>query len=86
MSPKEAKLTEQEARLLSRLNHPNIVTFWESFVSSKGHANSLYIVMEFANGGDLDQFLKKRRGRHMNESEILQLFVQISLGLKVRYK
>ena len=46
MSPKEAKQTQQEATLLAHLNHPNIVSFWESFLSG----NNLYIVMEFANG------------------------------------
>lgn len=46
MSPKEAKQTQQEASLLARLNHPNIVSFWDSFLSG----SSLYIVMEFADG------------------------------------
>ena len=46
MSPREAKQTQQEATLLSKLNHPNIVSFWESFVTG----TNLYIVMEFANG------------------------------------
>jgi NIMA (never in mitosis gene a)-related kinase len=78
MSKKEAKQTEQEAILLGRLRHPNIVSFWESFSSGA----NLYIVMDFADGGDLDQFIKKRRGRNMNEGEVLQLFVQISLAIK----
>lgn len=46
MTVKEAKQTEQEASLLSRLDHPNIVAFWESFVTG----SNLYIVMEFADG------------------------------------
>lgn len=46
MTTAEAKQTEQEASLLARLNHPNIVAFWESFVGG----DNLYIVMEFANG------------------------------------
>lgn len=46
MTAKEAKQTEQEASLLARLDHPNIVAFWESFVNG----SNLYIVMEFANG------------------------------------
>ena len=46
MTPKEAKQTELEASLLARLDHPNIVAFWESFLSG----TNLYIVMEFANG------------------------------------
>ncbi len=49
MSRKEAKQTEQEGTILARLNHPNIVTFWETFSSP----SSFYIVMEFADSGDL---------------------------------
>ena len=47
LSRKEALLTEQEANLLKKLQHPNIVTFWESFSEN----SNLYIVMEFASGG-----------------------------------
>ena len=46
MDSKNKKATEQEATLLSRLHHPNIVTFMESF-SDKDH---LFIVMEYADG------------------------------------
>ena len=63
MSREEAKRTEQESTLLARLNHPNIVFFMESFTSQ----GSLYIVMEYADGGDLDSFLKSRRGNLIKE-------------------
>ena len=33
-------------------------------------------------GGDLDQFLKRRKGNLMTEMEVLQLFVQIALAIK----
>lgn len=33
-------------------------------------------------GGDLDQFIKRRRGRYLTEVEILELFVQIALAIK----
>jgi serine/threonine protein kinase len=46
LSPKEARQTQQEASLLERLNHPNIVSFWDSFVIGP----NLFIVMEFADG------------------------------------
>lgn len=46
LSQKEAKQTQQEASLLARLNHPNIVSFWESFLNDQ----KLFIVMEFADG------------------------------------
>ena len=50
LDSRNRKATEQEATLLSRLNHPNIVSFWDSF-SDKDH---LFIVMEYADGGDLE--------------------------------
>lgn len=78
LSPQQAKLTVQEASLLSKLNHPNIVTFWESFTTS----NNLYIVMEFADGGDLYALVKGRNGKYMDEIKVLDIFIQISLGLK----
>ena len=78
MSRKEAKATEQESTLLSRLQHPNIVAFWESFHEK----SSFCIVMEYADGGDLSNFIKARKGRNMNEGQVLQLFVQIALAMK----
>lgn len=70
MTPKEAKQTELEASLLARLDHPNIVAFWESFVSG----TNLYIVMEFANGtASTSNFVL-----HLNK-------IQITFGLHVDY-
>lgn len=80
MSRKEAKQTEQESTLLSRLQHPNIVSFWEAFhETSKG---CFCIVMEYADGGDLSNYIKARKGKYMSESQLLQLFVQITLAMK----
>jgi NIMA (never in mitosis gene a)-related kinase len=82
MSRKEALLTEQEATLLKRLQHPNIVSFWESFVTS----NSLYIVMEYADGGDLDHYIKAHAKavprREIPEKQVLHMFVQLALAIK----
>lgn len=78
LSRKERQSTEQEACILSKLCHPNIVTFWE-VVSTSQHLN---IVMEFADGGDLTSYITKRRGRLIPEAQVLNLFVQISLALK----
>ncbi len=82
MGRKEALQTEQEARLLSRLNHPNIVTFWESFQETSQGKLNLYIVMEFADGGDLSNLIQARKNRLMSENQVLNIGVQISLALK----
>lgn len=82
LSKKEALLTEQEATLLKRLQHPNIVTFWESFVTN----SSLHIVMEYADGGDLDHYIKAHAKavprRDLPEKQVLHMFVQLSLAIK----
>lgn len=82
MSRKEAQMTEQEASLLKRMQHPNIVTFMDSFVDNR----ALHIVMEFADGGDLDKWIKdftrRNRGRTIPEKDVLGLFLQLSLAIK----
>jgi NIMA (never in mitosis gene a)-related kinase 1/4/5 len=78
LSKKELKATEQESCILSKLCHPNIVQFWEA-ITTKQHLN---IVMEFADGGDLTNYITKRNGRYISESQVLNLFVQISLAIK----
>jgi NIMA (never in mitosis gene a)-related kinase 1/4/5 len=82
LSKKEQKLTEQEAALLRNLHHPNIVQFWDSFINS----STLHIVMEFADGGDLDTYIKnyirKNGGREMPEQQVLNFFIQLCLAIK----
>ena len=38
--------------------------------------------MEFADGGDLYGLVKARNGKFMDETKVLDIFIQISLGLK----
>ena len=46
---KEAAL--READLLARMNHPNIVKYYDSFERS----GTMFIVMEYAEGGSLEE-------------------------------
>ena len=80
MSEKEKKQTELESILLGKLSHPNIVTYWESFVDN--NSGKFCIVMEFADGGDIDSYIKSRKGRYFPEAEVLRIFVQICLAIK----
>ena len=49
MSEEEIKKTLDEAKILEKLDHPNIIRFIESYVVN-GHKKSLCIVMDFADG------------------------------------
>ncbi|XP_022062151.2 serine/threonine-protein kinase Nek5 isoform X1 [Acanthochromis polyacanthus] len=78
MSAKEKEASKKEVTLLSKMNHPNIVAFIGSF-QERG---SLYIVMEFCDGGDLMKKINMQRGNPFTEQQIVDWFVQICLGLK----
>ena len=83
---KKIKVTERdrqvalrEGRVLAALDHPNIISYKESFMVGR---NQLCIVTDYADGGDLQSLIEARRssGRHFSEDEVLDLFVQICLG------
>eukprot|EP01135_Chromosphaera_perkinsii_P000738 Nk52_evm26s151 gene=Nk52_evmTU26s151 len=67
-----------EVKVLSGMQHPNIVSYQESFEEN----DNLYIVMDYAEKGDLYKKIRDRRGVHMPEEQILDLFVQICLAMK----
>ncbi|XP_029458648.1 serine/threonine-protein kinase Nek3 isoform X2 [Rhinatrema bivittatum] len=70
--------SRREAVLLAKMKHPSIVAFRESF-EADGH---LYIVMEYCDGGDLLQTIKRQKGKLFPEEKILHWFVQMCLGVK----
>ena len=65
MSEREKAETLKEAQILEALQHPNVIRFREVYKTKKGH---LCIVMDFADGGDLDKLIKAQRGRFFKES------------------
>uniref|UniRef100_UPI0037E7B9C2 serine/threonine-protein kinase Nek5-like n=1 Tax=Semicossyphus pulcher TaxID=241346 RepID=UPI0037E7B9C2 len=78
MSAREKEASKKEVTLLSKMKHPNIVTF----ISSFQERGSLYIVMEFCDGGDLMKRINMQRGVFFTEGQVVDWFVQICLGLK----
>ena len=73
------KRVVSEVLLLRRLRHPNIIQYYTSFVDS----GSLYIVMEYANGGDMYSEIKARasKGTPFQEQQVWDYFSQIASGL-----
>ncbi|XP_068107973.1 serine/threonine-protein kinase Nek4 [Hyperolius riggenbachi] len=78
-SQRERKAAEQEAQLLSKLKHPNIVAYKESWEGGDG---LLYIVMGFCEGGDLYHKLKDQKGKLYPERQVVEWFVQIAMALQ----
>ena len=77
---KERQAAEQEAQLLSRLKHPNIVAYKESFNTADGF---LCITMGFCEGGDLYHRLQQQNGIPLEDRQVIEWFVQISMAIKV---
>ena len=83
---KEREACRHEVKLMQRLSHPNIVGFKDSFFAKRG--NQLCIVMTYCDGGDLSDRVKQqsRTGRRFREDQVLNWFVQISLGLHAMHE
>jgi len=74
--------TKQEIRLLSELDHPNIIKFHEAF----DHRDKRFIVMEYAAGGDLFELLygteRNPSQTIMKESKARKIFVQVLSAIR----
>ena len=69
--PRGAAINKYVAREIvhhSGMLHPHIVAFWEVFLTEE----HLAIVMEYVNGGDMFQYVKRRGGLKEDEGDPLQ--------------
>jgi serine/threonine protein kinase len=78
MSSKEREEARNECKVLQSLRHPNIVRYIEHY-ELRG---ILYIVMEYADGGDLSHKIKEGNGRGLKEPTIMYYFSQLSLAIE----
>ncbi len=81
MNQKEKDDVFNEATILGKLDHQNIIKLFEVF-DSKIPKHTLNIVTEYADGGDLSEKIKSQNNKPFTESEILDYFTQICLALK----
>ncbi|RUS91961.1 hypothetical protein EGW08_000174 [Elysia chlorotica] len=82
-SKRERKSAEQEAKLLSKLKHPNIVSYKDSFETDSGF---LFIAMQYCEGGDLYARLKEQKGVPLEERQVVEWFVQIAMALQYMHE
>ena len=81
MDEKEKHHIVSEVNILRELHHPNIVKYHDRIIDKK--QAKIYIVMEYCQGGDLSQLIKrcKRNNEYINEDVIWKIFTQIALAL-----
>jgi NIMA (never in mitosis gene a)-related kinase len=81
LNDKEKDNALNEVRILASIEHPNIAAYKEAFLEES--TSTLCIVMEYADGGDLQSKINqlKKDGRFMKEEDIWNTFYQMVLGL-----
>ncbi|CAD8204970.1 unnamed protein product [Paramecium octaurelia] len=81
MSEKEKQQLVNEVNILRELKHPNIIKYYDRIVDKQ--TQKLYIIMEYCEGGDLAQFLKKLKKdkEYLPEESVWKIFSQIVQAL-----
>ena len=82
LSEKEKENSLNEVRILASVKSNFVVSYKEAFFDEKD--NTLCIVMEFADRGDLYQQIvaHKKTAKFFEESDIWRIFIQLVKGLK----
>ncbi|CAL4160779.1 unnamed protein product, partial [Meganyctiphanes norvegica] len=79
VSKDESQITKNEVRVLAMLKHPNIIEYYDNHIENM----AMMIVMEYAPGGNLYDYLRSRGdGNLLQEEDILNLFCQLVLGMQ----
>ena len=76
----ELERVEKEIKYLKMLNHPNIIQIYEIIENSK----NFYLVMEYAPGGELFNYIVKNE--KISENESSYFFSQIIHGIEEIHK
>ena len=87
LDEQEKKETYNEVLILKKVNHSNIIKFIDVFKKSKP-INTLNIVTEYADDGDMNQKIEKLRQKKspLTEKEIINYLIQICLALNHIHK
>ena len=86
LTKRELENSFNEVRLLASLNHKNVIGYREAFYDQS--SNTLNIVMEYADDGDLSTKIKKfiKNKCYFDEKTIWSTLIQILEGLKYLHK
>lgn len=82
MTEVEKQMLVSEVNLLRELKHPHIVRYYDRIIDRSN--TTIYIVMEFCEGGDLGALIAKHRRekRYMDEEFILKIMHQLVSALQ----
>jgi len=81
MSEKEKQQLVNEVNILRELKNQNIVRYYDRIIDKKN--SKIYIIMEYCEGGDLSQLIKrlKKKKESISEDVIWKIFTQVILAI-----
>lgn len=84
MNEKTLKRTLREINMLKKLDHPNIIKLYEVYESK----NSIYLIMEKCNGGELfDNIIEHiTKGKMYSEKQVSEIISQILSAINYCHK
>ena len=82
LKTKEKNNALNEIRILASINHPNVISYKQAFFDDE--SESLCIIMELADGGDLYQRILdyKKKSAYMSENFLWHLLIKLTRALK----
>ena len=81
MSEKEKQQLVNEVNILRELKSQNIVRYYDRIIDKKN--SKIYIIMEYCEGGDLSQLIKrcKKKKESISEDIIWKIFTQVIIAI-----
>ena len=67
-----------EATIMAKVQCQYVVKYYDSFVMR----DSINIIMEYCENGDLGKYLKKQMNRPLDEKKIWKFFIEMCLGMR----
>ena len=80
INDKLSELLQTEIAIMQEINHQNIMHLYE-FMESQ---NNYYLVLQYCNNGDLEEYLKKKH--HLAEEEAVYFLKQIMNGFRMLHE
>jgi len=84
-SLEEIEFLLAEARLLSRIGHPNIIRVFDANILEVNGARYGFFTMEYIAGGSLDRFWRSYRDAMMPVPEVVEIMKQVCAGIAVAH-
>ena len=81
LEEEDRKKVMNEAVLLKMIDHPNIIKFKEVFEVVKPF-KELNLIMEYANGGDINKKIKEQMPKHFEEKLLIDWLTQLCSALQ----